>query len=171
MPINYKKLSKKNKPLGNIKTLLIGEAPPPNGTTYFYLPGESRLHILIEDDNSLPATIFNHYFDNRPNDKIEYQKFLDILKQNGIFLIDMHEKLLQIRLRKELKLENVEKVRQQIPMLKERIKNIKGVTKKTKVIFLMPHPVYNAAIHNFFTNPTIKSWKEFRMDTSEVLDY
>jgi hypothetical protein len=76
-----------------IKTLLIGEAPPPNGKTYFYkVPDNYFASNQIEDDSSLPATIFNHYFGQRPKDSAEYDKYLVSLKENGIFLINMYKR-------------------------------------------------------------------------------
>ena len=170
MSINYTKLSNANKP-DTIKTLLIGEAPPPNSETYFYQPCQLYLNCPVENNRSLPATIFNHYFGYIANNVIEYQKFLDILKLNGIFLIDVHEEPLLIRSAEGLHLENVEKVRQQIPLLNERIKKIKGVSNETKIIFLMPRKVYNRIIWQYFKNPDIRTWKKFRMDLSEVLKY
>ncbi len=72
--INYFKISEKYRPL-KIKTLLIGEAPPFSGKKYFYLPDTIQNRIR-EENTSLPATIFYHYFDTVPRDVVEYEKFL-----------------------------------------------------------------------------------------------
>ena len=64
MPIDYISEAEKYRP-DTIKTLLVGEAPPPNGQTYFYLPRELKNSGTIRNDRSLPATIFCHYFGKR----------------------------------------------------------------------------------------------------------
>ena len=88
--IDYRRLSEDFKP-DAIKVLLIGEAPPPNGKSYFYTIPEKypTIKYSIEDDTSLPATIFNHYFGRRPLNEKEYEKFLCLLKEKGVFLIDI----------------------------------------------------------------------------------
>jgi hypothetical protein len=53
----------------------------------------------IEDDTSLRATIFNHYFGRRPNDRNEYLEFLICLKERAIFLIDIINEKLVIKKR------------------------------------------------------------------------
>ena len=96
--MDYEKLALTNKP-HTIKTLLIGEAPPPNGKSYFYKVPEKypTRKSSIEDDTSLPATIFNHYFGRRPEDPQEYEQFLKCLKERGIFLVDILNKPIVIR--------------------------------------------------------------------------
>jgi hypothetical protein len=168
MPLDYKSLANKYKP-DNIKVLLIGEAPPPNGETYFYLPVQLNLNQTIENDRSMPATIFNHYCGRRPENKIEYEEFLNRLKLYGIFLIDIYEEHIRIRGRHGLIQENFEIVKANIASLPKRIKNISGVSGHTKLIFLMPRPNYNTTIIQYFINPIIKEWIEFRMDTTEVI--
>lgn len=59
--INYSLEIEKYRPKV-IKTLLIGEAPPLNGKTFFYLPKQINFMNSIENNTSLPATIFNCYF-------------------------------------------------------------------------------------------------------------
>jgi hypothetical protein len=101
-----------------IKTLLIGEAPPPSGKSYFYVPKEMSLGRSIEDDTSLPATIFNHYFGRRPNNISEYKKFLIELKNMGVFLIDIIDEPIKIRGDKE----NENYLISKLPELKLKIK-------------------------------------------------
>ena len=84
MPINYLRGSEIYRP-DTIKTLLVGEAPPPNGESYFYVPQNPNNNRLVRDDRTLPATVFNHYFGRRPNDGKEYRAFLFRLKKGGYF--------------------------------------------------------------------------------------
>ena len=96
--MEYQNLSTEFKPKV-IKFLLIGEAPPPNGKCYFYKVPEKypTRKSSIEDDTSLPATIFNHYFGRRPNNPQEYEQFLKCLQEKGIFLIDIINEPIEIR--------------------------------------------------------------------------
>ena len=93
--INYFEISGKYRP-SKIKTLLIGEAPPPSGKKYFYLPDAIQNRSRAENA-SLPATIFYHYFDIVPSDVVEYERFLRKLQNMGIFLIDIIDEPLKIR--------------------------------------------------------------------------
>ena len=109
LPFNYKRMdyntiAGKYKPV-MIKILLIGEAPPPNQANYFYKVPDKypTKKSTIENDSSLPATIFNHYFSRRPLNEKEYEKFLCLLKEKGVFLIDIIHKPLEIR-RKDMKI-------------------------------------------------------------------
>jgi hypothetical protein len=96
--MDYQSLANKYRP-SVIKTLLIGEAPPPAGKSYFYLPYQMS-RASLENDTSLPATIFGHYFGRKPDDKVEYITYVESLKEMGIFLIDIVEQAIQIRDRK-----------------------------------------------------------------------
>lgn len=91
MPINYFQESEKYRP-DIIKNLLVGEAPPSSGKTYFYVPKALSDDIPIRDHRTLPATIFYHYFQTRPISKNEYTDLLLLLKKKGIFLIDIEKK-------------------------------------------------------------------------------
>jgi len=91
MPINYFQESEKYRP-DIIKNLLVGEAPPSSGKTYFYVPKALSDDIPIRDHRTLPATIFYHYFRTRPISKNEYTDLLLLLKKKGIFLIDIEKK-------------------------------------------------------------------------------
>lgn len=84
--MEYIKIAQYYKPV-EIKVLLVGEAPPSNGKTYFYVvPEKEKLKI---HDSSMAATIFNHYFDTIPKERGEYKRFLNCLKDRGVFLIDI----------------------------------------------------------------------------------
>src|SRR5262249_42960003 len=84
MAIDYLALSEAYRP-AVIRTLLVGEAPPPSGASYFYLPALLHKPPHIRDNRSLPATIFYHYFHQVPESKDEYAVFLSRLKDLGIF--------------------------------------------------------------------------------------
>lgn len=73
--IDYLIESKKFKP-DKVTTLLIGEAPPPNERTYFYVPQEMNPNRDIRSYSSLPATIFYHYFKTIPDTIEKYQSLL-----------------------------------------------------------------------------------------------
>lgn len=170
--MDYKKLAAVYKPT-EINILLIGEAPPPNQTNYFYkVPDKypSR-NTTIENDSSLPATIFNHYFGRRPNDPTEYEEFLKCFKERGIFLIDIINEPLVIRNKdKSLNLENIEKLisDNNLQDLESRIRELKK--EDTKVIFLLARTKYLKSLRFKFPNYSFVTWKCFRLDTTEAKD-
>ena len=88
MAIDYFLKSEKYRPK-EIKILLIGEAPPASGKTYFYVPKPMNTSIPIREDRSLPATIFHHYFQQRPADVETYIQLLERLREMHRFLIDI----------------------------------------------------------------------------------
>ncbi len=57
----------------------------------------------IEQDRSLPATIFHHYFLQRPQSQEDYTALLAKLKDAGIFLVDILDEPIKIRGNKEMK--------------------------------------------------------------------
>ena len=143
-----------------IKTLLIGEAPPPNGKTYFYIPKKLSLGRTIEDDTSLPSTIFNHYFHKRPESIEEYEKFLMQLKDADIFLIDIINEPIPIRGNKE----NENYLITQIPQLKERIKSMDIYLDEGKWIFLLARNSYKKYLNQEFPMAKKIRWKDFRLN-------
>jgi len=170
--INYVELARKYKP-ETIKVLLIGEAPPPNGTSYFYkIPDKypSR-NTTIENDISLPATIFNHYFGQRPKDPNEYSRFLECLKESGIYLIDIINEPLEIRKKdKSLNQENINKLisTENLNDLESRINSLKN--NDSKVIFLLARTKYLKSLRIKFPNYSFVTWKCFRLDITEAKD-
>lgn len=92
MTLDYQALSEDYNPKENTKKLLIGECPPHNGETYFYLPAVPVLEI------SMPSTVFQHYLGIKPQTITEYDLFLKKLYDNGIFLMDICDKPLRIRI-------------------------------------------------------------------------
>jgi hypothetical protein len=170
--MEYEKHAKLYKPK-EIKILLIGEAPPPNGKSYFYKVPEKypTRKSSIEDDTSLPATIFNHYFGRRPNDTKEYEQFLKCLKERGVFLIDIINLPLEIRKKdKSLNQENIDKLisDDNLNDLEKRINSLNN--KDKKVIFLLARTKYLKKLKTKFSNYSFITWKCFRLDITEVND-
>jgi len=166
---NYSELAKVYKP-SELKVLLIGEAPPPNGKSYFYkIPEKYPIRkSTIEDDASLPATIFNHYFGKRPNDIGEYKKFLNCLKNRGIFLIDISNEPIIIREKYKLNIENIEKLisDNNLSDLEGRINSLKN--EKTLIIFLLARNNYLKNLRQKFPELSFINWKCFRLDLREA---
>lgn len=171
--MNYELLAKKYQPK-KINTLLIGEAPPPNGKKYFYLiPENYRLSSkTIEDDCSLPSTIFNHYFGRRPFDSEEYEHFLNQLKERGVFLIDIIEEPIQIRDRQKrgLNEENLNRLfsEENLKRLKTKVDSL--ISTETNLIFLYARGYkkeYRDRLKRIFENSISFRWKDFRLNTTE----
>lgn len=159
MPLDYKDIALKYRPLNKITTLLIGEAPPPNGLKYFYLPSFPIKKI------SLPSTIFSHYFGKLPQSSEEYHTYLDLLKHNGIFLIDICETPLQIRIANNLggiNQDNLEILISHIPNLREKINEKNIEVDEENIVFLLARRNYRKILVNEFPNSKLYSWKEFR---------
>lgn len=156
--IDYDKERRLYKPK-KINTLLIGEAPPPNGKTFFYIPKHLSLAKDIKNDTSLPATIFNHYFGKRPENIKEYTCFLESLKSNGIFLLDILDEPLKIRENKtnELYLIN------QLPNLRKKITLWNIDTPEENWIFLLARTSYKKYINIHFPKSSKVRWIDFRM--------
>lgn len=168
--MNYHQLAQNYKPK-KIDILLIGEAPPPNGTSYFYQipPKYSLKNVSIEKDASLPATIFNHYFGRRPNDSVEYKKFLVCLEKRGIFLIDIINDPIRIREKNGLNQANLNKLLSPLNLadLQKRIDTLSH--ENTEVIFLLARNKYKKVLQISFRNvKQFIPWKNFRLDTSQV---
>lgn len=174
--LNYEKLAENFKP-HNIKIILIEEAPPPSGEKYFYKIPENYSPInSIEDDISLPATIFNHYFGRRPENSEEYKEFLICLMENGIFLIDMIDEPLKIRDKKEkggINQTNLKKLfsDDNLCLLKDRIDKL--IDQEAKFIFLIARNYkifWMNKLKEKFSEATFIKWKDFRLNTNEIKD-
>src|SRR5258708_2835038 len=96
MPLDYHALSERYRP-EQITTLLVGEAPPPSGVSYFYLPAALRVTADIRANRSLPATVFHRYFKKLPRDSAEYAQMFSALKKMGVFLIDICDEPIKVR--------------------------------------------------------------------------
>lgn len=168
--INYFKESEQYRP-ESIKTLLIAEAPPPSGKHYFYVPKEMSAEIPIENDRSLPATIFYHYFQELPQSKEDYLNLLKNLKDMGIFLMDIMDMPIRIRDRKAkggINQENLRALKNEIPKLRDTISSRGIVIDDDKMIFLIPRPHYKKEIKREFRKACIVRWKDFRLNPENV---
>lgn len=157
--INYSKERKKYRP-EDIKTLLIGEAFPPDGKSYFYVPKKLSLGRSIENDRSLPSTIFNHYFGRRPESIDEYVKYLNRLKNQGIFLIDILEEPIRIRDNEQ----NKNYLISQIPNLRAKIHSLDITLKEENWIFLLARKSYKKKLNEEFPLSKKISWIDFRLN-------
>ena len=167
MSLDYKKISATYKPT-IVKILLVGEAPPPKGDRYFYkIPEPYKLSSKdIEKDTSLPATIFNHYFGKRPATAEEYRRFLETLKENGIFLIDLYEKPEIFRNCPENLLllfsdENIQNFQNRVSKL---------TNKDTEIIFLLARNYriqYRSLLKSHFPEAKLIRWKVFRLSNEQ----
>jgi len=168
--INYFEESEILKPK-QVKILLIGEAPPPSGKRYFYIPRPMSNQIAIEADRSLPATIFNHYFQRRPETIQEYVNLLNRLKDMGIFLMDIVDMPIRIRDRKAksgINQKNLQILKNEIPKLREKISS-RGISiDDNKMIFLIPRPHYKKEIKREFQKAQIIRWIDFRLTPENV---
>lgn len=158
MPINYSKESKKYKPK-KFLTLLVGEAPPPNGRDFFYIPKAMNNNRMIKGYRSLPATIFFHYFKQIPSTVDEYKKLLDKLKKKGIFLIDIVDKPTQIRNNAK----GLAKVKREIKKLRSKMKLKKIIIGDEKIIFLLARTNYSDDIGELFPISKKYRWIDFRL--------
>lgn len=162
MPIDYITEAGQYRP-HVIKTLLVGEAPPPNGQTYFYLPKELKNSGTIENDRSLPATIFCHYFGKRPEGIIEYIQFLKKLKKQEVFLVDIYDEPIKVRGSSE----GEQKIVEAIPKLYKKLLERGIDIKSQRTIFLLARNNYAKYIRRYFPYAELVPWKKFRMANIE----
>jgi len=116
MPIDYFSASERYRPVA-IRTLLVGEAPPPSGKTYFYVPRDIQTTRPIENNATLPATVFNHYFRALPRSVDEYHEFLMRLRADGVFVADICEEPIRVRGSET----GLQRIILEIPMLRARL--------------------------------------------------
>ncbi|MGQ9570134.1 MAG: hypothetical protein ACUVUQ_04685 [Thermodesulfovibrionales bacterium] len=161
MSIDYFKESEKYRPR-KVTTLLVGEAPPAFRKTYFYLPRPLSNKRPVRNDRSLPATIFYHYFQRRPETEAEYVDLLFKLQNKGIFLIDICDEPLRVRGNKK----NLEKIVNEIPNLRNKmiLRNIS--IEDEDIIFLLPRKNYLKYLKSEFPTSKYFRWIDFRMSPS-----
>jgi len=155
--INYTQEAGKYRP-NKIKTLLIGEAPPPSGKTYFYIP-------KVPVRGGLPATIFQHYFGQNPKTEKEYADMLKRLQKNRIFLIDIYDEPIRILDKTKPKwrdMENLEKLKDEIPKLRGKMKKKKVNVQDKNITFLLARNDYKKEIKQMFPESKLIFWKKFR---------
>lgn len=162
MPIDYLAEAEKYRP-SKIETLLIGEAPPPNGETYFYVPVDLSNRGTIRNDRSLPATIFCHYFGRRPEGKTEYQNYLQRLRDMGVFLADIYDQPIKVRGSPEAE----KRIIEAIPTLEERLR-LRGIEMQNqRTIFLLARNSYEKHIRREYPYALRVPWIKFRMANIE----
>lgn len=149
-----------------IKILLIGEAPPPSGKAYFYVPAiNSRtLKTPIRQDRSLPSTIFYHYFQTRPSTTEEYVDLLKKLKEMGIWLIDVYEYPIKVRHDEA----NLEIIKEHIPKLRAKMRERNIFIDEKNMIFLLARNSYKSLIRQYYPNSKAIPWIDFRMQSNVI---
>jgi uncharacterized short protein YbdD (DUF466 family) len=165
MGIDYLRESEKYRP-ETIKTLLVGEAPPFSGKTYFYVPCILPNAIPVENDRSLPATIFNHYFQERPRTTDQYVKFLLKLKEKRIFLIDICSEPIKVRGCPE----GLARITAEIQELRQKIANRDIHVPDHDIVFLLARNNYVKHIRTQFPDSKRFTWKHFRMSSEPWVD-
>lgn len=160
MAIYYVAESEKYRP-AKIRTLLIGEAPPPSGDKYFYVPRLIDLKTPIKNDRTLPATIFNHYFATRPKTLEEYIGFLKALQVNGIFLIDICQEPITVRGCHD----GLQRIISEIPKLRGQMV-LRGIeVPDSDIVFLLARGNYKKHIKLVFPASQIIPWITFRLSS------
>lgn len=165
MSLNYKQIAEEYKP-HKIKTLLIGEAPPPDGESYIYIP-----HVPVPE-TSLPSTVFQHYFGKKPSTIEEYKAYLEKLCEHEIFVMDICD--LPLRIRNDNFPDRVDPQQlavliSHIPLLYQKIIsrgiNIPG----EQIIFLMARNRYYRQIRENFPKSKAFLWRDFRRSREMLL--
>ena len=159
MIIDYLKESENYRP-NVIKQLLIGEAPPPSKNAYFYIPPKRcKIGLLIEKDRSLPATIFYHYFQQRPKTTDDYHALLQRLREKGVFLLDICDEPIKVRHCPD----GVQRIIDEISNLRKKMA-ARGITVADRdVVFLLPRMSYLKYLKRAFPESKYVRWKEFRL--------
>ena len=160
MAINYLAQSEKYRP-EVIETLLIGEAPPPDRKTYFYLPTALRNNVPIDRNRKLPATIFHHYFKTLPVDEEKYHELLLKLKQLRVFLVDIVDKPIRVRNSPD----GVRQIIEAIPKLRAKLEGRNIDIRDERIVFLLARKNYRKWIREAFPKSRLVPWKDFRMGT------
>jgi hypothetical protein len=164
MPLDYVEIANKFKP-AFVKTLIIGEAPPANESTYFYIP---KNPVKAE---SLSSAIFHHYFGKIPVINKEYELMLTQLKLHKIFFIDICDIPLRIsnRVYKDgIDPFHLDILKTHIPKLRSKIMERKIVVEDENIIFLLPRQNYRSKLRKEFPKSQFYSLSDFR-ESRELL--
>jgi hypothetical protein len=117
----------------------------------------------IESDTSLPATIFHHYFQKRPETEKEYIQLLKQLKGRGIFLMDILDEPIRIREKDGINKKNLKILIKEIPKLRKRMESRGIQIKDENIIFLLPRTHYKKDLKQEFPNSRFIRWEDFRL--------
>ncbi len=161
--LDYLALSEAYRPFV-IETLLVGEAPPPSGSSYFYLPMVLRKTPSIRDNRSLPATIFHHYFLRLPESTEEYAAFLLQLKELGVFLVDLFDTPIQVRNSPE----GMQQIVGALPAFRDKLKRRSIEVEDESIVFLLARTSYRARIRREFPRSRLVRWIDFRMSCAKA---
>lgn len=164
MPIDYAEISGIYKP-NFVNTLLIGEAPPANESTYFYIPKNPV------KETSLSSAIFHHYFGKIPVVNKEYELMLLQLKLHKIFFMDICDVPLRISNRSYkdgIDPFHLDILRSHIPNLRSKILERKIIIDDENIKFLLPRLNYRTQLRIEFPNSQFYSLSDFR-ESRELL--
>lgn len=159
MAIDYLAESEKYRPRV-IETLLVGEAPPPSKSSYFYVPTSLNSQRPIRGYRSLPATIFHHYFRRLPNDAADYEALLLDLKARGVFLVDILDVPIKVRNDPD----GLARVVEAIPRLRGKLIQRDIALADECIVFLLARNNYRRHLRQAFPTSTMVSWLDFRLN-------
>lgn len=166
MPTDYFNSSEIYKPV-TVKTLLITISPPLKETENFYIPRN------LISSKKITSVIFNHYFGRHSDNSKVYDYFLHILKNNGIFLMNIIEEHFKIVSRAYIGgviPEQFEKFLTYIPFLRPKIISRGIKIPDEQIIFLIPNNKFKRPIKRYFRNSQFILCNDFR-HSRELLDY
>jgi hypothetical protein len=161
--LDYLRLSDAYRPK-RIETLLIAEAPPPSGKSYFYYPATVKVTADIRANRSLPATIFYHYFARLPVDIEEYREMLTSLKAKGVFLVDICSEPIRVRDNSD----GLKRIISEIPRVYANLRSRCIEIDESSTIFLLARTNYKAIIRTHFPNSRLERWVDFRMTRTQA---
>jgi hypothetical protein len=143
-----------------VRTLLVAEAPPKGGHTYFYVPKSMNPGIPIARQSSLSATIFYHYFREIPATEKRYAELLNRLKRRRIFLIDICDEPIGVRNSPE----GLQRITREIPKLRAKLRRLKIRIGEDRIIFLHARKNYSRKLRSAFPTSRHTCWMCFRMN-------
>ena len=115
--------------------------------------------VPIEKDRSLPATIFYHYFRERPATIERYITLLVRLKEMGVFLIDICSEPVKVRGFPD----GITHIINEIPKLRSNML-ARGIhIADQDIVFLLARNKYKKYIQREFPDAQRLTWKYFRM--------
>jgi len=164
--LDYEAIAEKYKPRGEIKHLLIGEAPPhENPDNYFYIPREKGVGTGFQGFHaSLPGLVFKKFLGYVPTNKMEYVLCLKKLQAMGVWVIDLVPEPLVVNTRASgVDPEAVDVLVDAVPDLKRRVDDL-GVPYKNIILLNLRSRVNTALIKAFPGAKPYKTWKQFLTD-------